>query len=82
MNYISGDYLQFFYNEWSNGQPDNTNIENCGSLNSDGKLSDTSCTDSLPFVCQTRITPYRKAHNIIRKCIDDSGINLFITHIA
>nr|XP_046468153.1 uncharacterized protein LOC124212307 [Neodiprion pinetum] len=41
-----------FY-EWGNGEPNNTNNEDCGSVYKNGRLNDIRCTQSAAFVCES-----------------------------
>ncbi|XP_046403563.1 hemolymph lipopolysaccharide-binding protein-like [Ischnura elegans] len=40
------------YVKWVTNNPDNSNEEDCGSVNRDGEMNDVSCQISLPFICE------------------------------
>lgn len=55
---ILGYSIQYYYREWSAGQPDNTdNSEHCVSMDRNGKLNDISCDNETPFICQRKAFP-------------------------
>ncbi|XP_063619072.1 C-type mannose receptor 2-like [Cydia splendana] len=40
------------YNRWSDGQPDNPGVQNCGAMFRNGLLDDNNCDNTLPFICE------------------------------